>query len=457
MKLELPWLFAGDPGPDGPRGPPGPPGMNGDQGPKGAPGAPPQNCPVNSGDPGPPGNPGLAGPSGDPGRNGSKGWRGKVGAPGDPGPRGSPGDPGLDGLLTSPGFKGHPGAPGDAGLRGTPGKYSTGEPKYNGDGPPGPAGQKGEPGLTNTNLMKGQKGQPGIAGTEGLPGIFGLKGDPGPTGLNGPSGSQGPEGSDGPPGCKGQRGPNGPQGHKGPAGLPGRTGPTYADSFLIVRHSQSIHPPKCPHGTCFIYSGYSFLFINGYKRAHGQDLGTTGSCLPHFSTMPFLFCDTENTCRYASRNDYSYWLSTDTPMPMNMVSISGEMLKSYISRCSVCETTSNVIAIHSQRTLIPECPRGWESLWTGYSFIMQTGAGAEGSTQPLISPGSCLENFRQVPFIECHGRGTCNYYPDSYSYWLASLDPNNMFGKPIPQTVKGPFLESIISRCRVCRKPRASR
>lgn len=55
MKLELPWLFAGDPGPDGPRGPPGPPGMNGDQGPKGAPGAPPQNCPVNSGDPGPPG------------------------------------------------------------------------------------------------------------------------------------------------------------------------------------------------------------------------------------------------------------------------------------------------------------------------------------------------------------------------------------------------------------------
>lgn len=39
-------------------------------------------------------------------------------------------------------------------------------------------------------------------------------------------------------------------------------------------------------------------------------------------------------------------------------------------RCSVCETTSNVIAIHSQTTLIPECPRGWESLWSGYSFVM---------------------------------------------------------------------------------------
>lgn len=163
-----------------------------------------------------------------------------------------------------------------------------------------------------------------------------------------------------------------------------------------------------------------------------------GSCLPRFSTMPFLFCDTETTCRYASRNDYSYWLSTDTPAPTNMVSITGDMLASYISRwdrrafphiyrliyvsihflkifsyqgsqrliynflflkqiqntkistnwnirqenvnidvclyvrfrCSVCETTSNVIAIHSQTTEIPDCPQSWESLWTGYSFVM---------------------------------------------------------------------------------------
>nr|XP_023864969.1 collagen alpha-3(IV) chain-like [Salvelinus alpinus] len=87
---------------------------------------------------------------------------------------------------------------------------------------------------------------------------------------------------------------------------------------------------------------------------------------------------------------------------------------------------------------------------------MQTGAGAEGSGQPLGSPGSCLEHFRQVPFIECHGRGTCNYFPDSYSFWLALLDPNHMFSKPVPQTVKGRLLENVISRCRVCRKPRSN-
>lgn len=39
-------------------------------------------------------------------------------------------------------------------------------------------------------------------------------------------------------------------------------------------------------------------------------------------------------------------------------------------RCSVCETTSNIIAIHSQTTAIPQCPRDWESLWSGYSFVM---------------------------------------------------------------------------------------
>ena len=59
--------------------------------------------------------------------------------------------------------------------------------------------------------------------------------------------------------------------------------------------------------------------------------------------------------------------------------------------------------------------------------LQETGVGSEGSGQPLASPGSCLENFRRVPFIECHGRGTCNYYMDSYSYWLAALNPNDMF------------------------------
>lgn len=56
-----------------------------------------------------------------------------------------------------------------------------------------------------------------------------------------------------------------------------------------------------------------------------------------------------------------------------------------------------------------------------------TSAGAEGSGQALASPGSCLEEFRSAPFIECHGRGTCNYYGNSYSFWLATVETSEMF------------------------------
>lgn len=62
-----------------------------------------------------------------------------------------------------------------------------------------------------------------------------------------------------------------------------------------------------------------------------------------------------------------------------------------------------------------------------FVFVQHTSAGAEGSGQALASPGSCLEEFRSAPFIECHGRGTCNYYANSYSFWLATIEDNEMF------------------------------
>jgi hypothetical protein len=48
------------------------------------------------------------------------------------------------------------------------------------------------------------------------------------------------------------------------------------------------------------------------------------------------------------------------------------------------------------------------------SLFQHTDAGAEGAGQSLVSPGSCLKDFRSRPFIECHGQGknniTCVYY-----------------------------------------------
>lgn len=63
-------------------------------------------------------------------------------------------------------------------------------------------------------------------------------------------------------------------------------------------------------------------------------LGTAGSCLRKFSPMPFLFCNINNVCNFASRNDYSYWLTSPEPMPMSMAPITGDSIKPFISRFS---------------------------------------------------------------------------------------------------------------------------
>lgn len=117
-----------------------------------------------------------------------------------------------------------------------------------------------------------------------------------------------------------------------------------------------------------LWEGYSLLYIEGNEKSHNQDLGFAGSCVRKFSTMPFMFCDFGNVCNYASRNDKSYWLSTNAPQPM--MPIFQQDIKPYISRCSVCEAPANVIAVHSQSVHVPDCPRGWSMLWIGFSFAM---------------------------------------------------------------------------------------
>uniref|UniRef100_A0A671NTQ9 Collagen IV NC1 domain-containing protein n=1 Tax=Sinocyclocheilus anshuiensis TaxID=1608454 RepID=A0A671NTQ9_9TELE len=419
--------FVGFSGPPGAKGIPGILGDLGFPGQDGRPGLP--------GPPGPKGDPGLSGTSGSPGAPGLKGSMGEMGLPvvfviGIPGVKGNPGQPGR------PGQPGSPGTQGFLGPKGDPGSPGFGLP-----GTPGPKGEPGPPGFPGT---------PGLKGQSGLPGSSGLTGTPGPKGDPGLPGFQGAPGIPGPKGPRGYPGPPGPEGIQGPPGITGSL--SAAHGFLITRHSQTTDVPTCPGDTKLIYDGYSLLYVQGNERAHGQDLGTAGSCLRRFSTMPFMFCNINNVCNFASRNDYSYWLSTPQSMPMNMAPITGERIKPFISRCSVCETPAMVIAIHSQTIQVPSCPDYWDILWIGYSFMMHTSAGAEGSGQALASPGSCLEEFRSSPFIECHGRGTCNYYSNSYSFWLATVDVNEMFRKPQSETLKAGNLETRVSRCIVCMK-----
>lgn len=220
---------------------------------------------------------------------------------------------------------------------------------------------------------------------------------------------------------------------------------------LLVKHSQSSSIPLCEPGSNKMWDGYSLLYVEGNEKAHHQDLGKPGSCVSRFNTMPFLFCDFNDVCNYASRNDKSYWLSTIAPIPM--MPVADYAIREYISRCVVCEVESNVIAVHSQDMNVPNCPNNWEGLWIGYSFVMHTAAGAEGGGQSLSSSGSCLEDFRASPFIECNGaRGTCHYFANSFSFWLATINPSTMFNQPISQTLKAGDQRSRVSRCQVCKR-----
>lgn len=72
-------------------------------------------------------------------------------------------------------------------------------------------------------------------------------------------------------------------------------------------------------------------------------LNISGSCMPKFSTMPVVRCDINDKCSYAQNSDISYWLSTSEPMTPSMLPVSGDKIRSHISRCSVCESTGNVI------------------------------------------------------------------------------------------------------------------
>lgn len=87
-------------------------------------------------------------------------------------------------------------------------------------------------------------------------------------------------------------------------------------------------------------------------------------------------------------------------------------------------------------------------------FLFQhTGVGNGGGGQGLSGSGSCLEDFRATPFIECNGgKGHCHYYETMTSFWLVTLETSEQFTKPQQQTLKANNLLSRVSRCQVCIK-----
>ncbi|KAK5977864.1 hypothetical protein GCK32_012253 [Trichostrongylus colubriformis] len=53
----------------------------------------------------------------------------------------------------------------------------------------------------------------------------------------------------------------------------------------------------------------------------------------------------------------------------------------------------------------------------------------------------------------CNGaRGTCHYFANKFSFWLATIDSDQEFKIPESQTLKSGSLRTRVSRCQVCIK-----
>ena len=189
--------------------------------------------------------------------------------------------------------------------------------------------------------------------------------------MDGPQGMKGETGDRGPRGPRGEQGMKGESGQDGLIGIQGTPGEPGSQFNLITLHSQTNSTPACPAGSTQLWTGYSMGFTDGDGFGHGQDLGKSGSCVRRFNTIPFMMCrgrKENGRCHYSFRSEKTYWLSTaaneiDEQIPT-------DQNEEYISRCSVCEINSAVLAVHSQSDDIPDCPINWSSLWIGYSFLM---------------------------------------------------------------------------------------
>lgn len=109
---------------------------------------------------------------------------------------------------------------------------------------------------------------------------------------------------------------------RGRTGEGPQPGPRYAGNNIQNLKIQPIKPDTslpCCHDETFTLH-FSFFMPSGQP----------GSCLPRFSTIPFLYCSPNEVCYYASRNDKSYWLSTTASIPMMPVAES--QIQPYISR-----------------------------------------------------------------------------------------------------------------------------
>lgn len=126
----------------------------------------------------------------------------------------------------------------------------------------------------------------------------------------------------------------------------------------MALHSQTDSLPECPEAATKLWEGYSL--VNGATSGASGDLGSSGSCMRRFSKTPFISSSLHGSKWLAARRLGGEGEALEVPLGRT---------EEYVSRCSVCDVPGSVLALHSQAVEVPQCPTGWFSLWSGYSFL----------------------------------------------------------------------------------------
>ncbi len=248
------------------------------------------------------------------------------------------------------------------------------------------------------------------------------------------------------------------------------SGTTSEARAVVVFHSQTDQEIDCPKGTdeeqgwddLLGRSGYSYLGSQIVDNSvASQDLGEMGSCVmtPFFQNTPTLECG-RGDCNFKSGNDVGYWLfnSQENLQDKENVSKKPPTSISMISRCRVCSRkNTSVVTVHSYSKEPAQCPKDHSVvLWEGYSLKSTTtnsGKAVEIS-QDLSGTGSCLRQFRKIPFTECQRDGNCwHNTADDLAQWLYAPVGTSPQDNSVNLGSDGAKIIDRVSRCAVCATP----
>jgi len=206
------------------------------------------------------------------------------------------------------------------------------------------------------------------------------------------------------------------------------------------------------------------MFMDVDKMVIGQHLSKPGSCWRDFYPMSVMKCQRENCLN--SDQDYSYWMTTRVPKQQSCSAFYpdgdigvAEARDKYISRCVVCVSDYKLVSYHSFTANPPTAPelarieqKGWEQVYSGYSYIMQVGPGrAFGNA--VFDHESCRREFTPTMIAQTYKKDVRFISSNFKSMWLidnsAQVDKNI---KVDSAADRANFIQNYLGKCIVLRR-----